>query len=302
MSGITRDIYLFATQKVQIRDFFIKSDLSDDYQDGVFGTDVELRNFDTPDSSYSVKVELLDKREVIFSQEMAVKVTANRHDISFGDTIANVKKWSAEQPELYTVLIVLKNSKGRVMEALSQKIGFRKVEIKNKQLLVNGAAVYLKGVNLHEHHDVKGHVVDEETMRLDILTMKSNNINAVRTSHYPQPERWYELCDIFGLYLIDESNIESHGIGYNKDVTLADQPEWAAAHLDRAMRAVERDKNHPSVIIWSLGNEAGDGHNMLANYNWMKKRDPSRPVQYERAEKLTNTNQRHSDIWCPCIN
>ncbi|MCK5821322.1 MAG: beta-galactosidase, partial [Bacteroidales bacterium] len=299
LSGITRDIFLFATGKVQIRDVFLKSDLTDDYQDGIFAANIELRNFDTPDSSYQMKVTLLDNQETLFSDEKRVMVVENHHLIHFQDTITGVRAWSAEHPNLYTVLISLKNDKGRIIEAISQKIGFRKIEIENKQLLVNGAAVYLKGVNLHEHHDVTGHVVNEETMRLDILTMKSNNINAVRTSHYPQPERWYELCDIFGLYLIDESNIESHGIGYNKDVTLADQPEWAAAHLDRAMRAVERDKNHPSVIIWSLGNEAGDGHNMLANYNWIKKRDPSRPVQYERAESLTNAPQRHTDIWCP---
>ncbi len=299
LSGISRDVYLFATHKVHIRDFSITSDLTEDYQDGIFGANVELRNFDTPDSSYQIKVALLDNQETLFQQEKTFTVCENMHEISFIDTLSGVKKWSAEDPNLYTILIALSNEKGRVIEAISRKIGFRKVEIRDKQLLVNGAAVYLKGVNLHEHHDVTGHVVDEETIRLDILTMKSHNINAVRTSHYPQPERWYELCDKFGLYLIDETNIESHGVGYQKDITLADQPEWAAAHLDRAIRAVERDKNHPSVIIWSLGNEAGDGHNMLANYNWIKKRDPSRPVQYERAEKSTNATQRHTDIWCP---
>jgi len=299
LSGITRDVYLFATSKVQIRDVFIKSDLTDNYLDGLFEANIELRNFDAPDSSYQLKLALLDKQEVLFQKEETILITENRHDVLFQDTILEIKAWSAEDPNLYTVLVSLKNDKGRVIEAVSQKIGFRKIEIKNKQLLINGVAVYLKGVDLHEHNDVTGHVLNEETMRLDILTMKSNNINAVRTSHYPEPERWYELCDKFGLYLIDESNIESHGIGYNKDVTLSDQPEWAAAHLDRAMRAVERDKNHPSVIIWSLGNEAGDGHNMLANYNWIKKRDHSRPVQYERAEKITNTHERHTDIWCP---
>jgi beta-galactosidase len=159
--------------------------------------------------------------------------------------------------------------------------------------------LYLKGVNIHEHHPETGHVLDEETMRKDILLMKANNINAVRNSHYPQPERWYELCDKYGLYLIDEANIESHGMGYDKDVTLADRPEWAGAHLDRTVKMVERDKNHPSVIIWSLGNESGDGHNMLADYRWIKSRDTSRPVQYERAEKSTNTTERHTDIWCP---
>ncbi len=133
----------------------------------------------------------------------------------------------------------------------------------------------------------------------DIRVMKSNNINAVRTSHYPQQELWYDMCDKYGLYLIDEADIESHGIGYDKDVTLADKPEWAAAHLDRMQRMVERDKNHPSVIIWSLGNEAGDGHNFLSNYKWTKQRDDTRPVQYERAEQSTNAPERHTDIFCP---
>ena len=138
---------------------------------------------------------------------------------------------------------------------------------------------------MHEHDDINGHVVDEATILKDIRVMKSNNINAVRTSHYPQQELWYEMCDKYGLYLIDEADIESHGIGYDKDVTLADKPEWAAAHLDRMQRMVERDKNHPSVIIWSMGNEAGDGHNFLNGYKWIKGRDTTRPVQYERAEK-----------------
>ena len=152
---------------------------------------------------------------------------------------------------------------------------------------------------MHEHSDVNGHVIDKATILKDIRVMKSFNINAVRTSHYPQQELWYEMCDKYGLYLIDEADIESHGIGYDKDVTLADKPEWTAAHLDRITRMVERDKNHPSVIIWSMGNEAGDGNNFLKGYKWIKSRDNTRPVQYERAEKSTNTTERHTDIWCP---
>jgi beta-galactosidase len=152
---------------------------------------------------------------------------------------------------------------------------------------------------MHEHNDVTGHVIDEATILKDIRVMKSNNINAVRTSHYPQQELWYDMCDKYGLYLVDEADIESHGIGYDKDVTLADKKEWAAAHLDRMQRMVERDKNHPSVIIWSLGNEAGDGHNFLNNYKWTKARDMTRPVQYERAEQNTNAPERHTDIFCP---
>ena len=142
-------------------------------------------------------------------------------------------------------------------------------------------------------------MISEELILKDIKVMKSHNINAVRTSHYPQQELWYEMCDKYGLYLVDEANIESHGIGYDKDVTIADKPEWAIAHMARMQAMVERDKNHPSVIIWSLGNEAGDGNNFLANYKWAKERDVTRPVQYERAEKSTNTTERHTDIVCP---
>jgi beta-galactosidase len=299
LSGITRDVYLFSTNRVHIADFFVNCGLSEDYNDGLFDADIDIRNFSPTDSVYNLEVNVFDGRTVLFKQSKKMKITETSHTISFSDTLPNIRKWSAEEPNLYTLLINLKNEAGRNIESVSIPIGFRSVEIINNQLLVNGQYVYLKGVNLHEHHPEKGHVVDMETMRQDLLLMKANNINAVRTSHYPMPERWYDLCDRYGLYVIDEANIESHGMGYDKDTTLADRPEWAAAHLDRTISMVERDKNHPSIIIWSLGNESGDGNNMLADYKWIKKRDQSRPVQYERAEKSTNTTERHTDIWCP---
>lgn len=299
LSGLTRDVYLYSTNRFQIRDYFVHTGLADNYTDGIFGLEIECRSFSNTDSVYKVDVQVLDGQHEIFRASREVRTSDPAGLLKLSDTIPNIRPWSAEDPELYTLLFSLKGPNDRNIESVSQPVGFRRVEIKDKRLLVNGKAIYLKGVNIHEHHPETGHVVDEETMRKDILMMKSHNINAVRTSHYPQPERWYQLCDQYGLYLIDETNIESHGIGYDKDVTLADRPEWAAAHLDRTMNMVERDKNHPSVIIWSLGNEAGDGHNMLADYNWIRKRDPSRPVQYERAEKSTNTVERHTDIWCP---
>ena len=184
-----------------------------------------------------------------------------------------------------------------MLESVSSRIGFRTSEVKGTQFLINGKAVLLKGTNMHEHDPVTGHTIDETTMLKDIRLMKMHNINAVRTSHYPQPERFYELCDQYGLYLIDEANIESHGIGYDKDKTLADKPEWLDQHMLRTVRMVERDKNHPSVIIWSLGNEAGDGQNFVATYKWIKERDKTRPVQYERAEKNTNTHLRDTLIY-----
>jgi beta-galactosidase len=171
-----------------------------------------------------------------------------------------------------------------VIQHTNVKLGFRTSEISGGQLLVNGQPIYLKGVNLHEHHDRTGHVVDKGTMRKDIELMKKFNINAVRTSHYPEPEYWYDLCDEYGIYVVDEANIESHGMGYG-DKSLAKDSSWREAHLDRTVRMLERDKNHPSVIIWSLGNEAGNGVNFYTNYKWLKQRDPSRPVQYERVQK-----------------
>ncbi len=203
-------------------------------------------------------------------------------------------KWSAESPELYTLVLTLSDNKGNLLEATSCKIGFRSVELKNSQLLVNGKAVLLKGVNLHEHSDKTGHYVDKATMLKDIQVMKMHNINAVRTSHYPQSPLWYQLCDEYGLYLIDEANIESHGMGYHPNHSLGYKSEWFAAHLDRIYRLVERDKNHPSVIIWSLGNEAGNGDVFFQAYDWIKGRDNTRLVHHEQAAEKRNT-----DIVCP---
>ncbi|HNY15451.1 MAG TPA: glycoside hydrolase family 2 TIM barrel-domain containing protein, partial [Bacteroidales bacterium] len=199
----------------------------------------------------------------------------------------------------YTLVLTLSDTDGRTIEAVSSKIGFRTSEVKGGRYLFNGKQVRLKGVNTHEHNQVAGHTIDSIDIIRDLTLMKENNINAIRTSHYPQPEIFYYLCDKYGFYVIDEADIESHGIGYDKDVTLADKAEWLPQHMLRTQRLVERDKIHPCVAIWSLGNEAGDGHNMLATYRWIKARDITRPVQYERAEKSSNVTERHTDIWCP---
>ena len=299
LSGIQRSVFLHARPTTYISDFFAVGDLENNYADGNLKLNVSLNSTDNKASDFVVEAALYDADQKIYSELKDVKLTDKKGTASFVRNFPDIKKWSAETPDLYTLILNLKDNYGNILESVGSKIGFRRVEIVNSQLLVNGVAVYLKGTNLHEHHDVTGHVVDEATLLKDIRVMKSNNINAVRTSHYPQQELWYELCDRYGLYLIDEANIESHGIGYDKDITLADKPEWAGAHLARMQSMVERDKNHPSVIIWSLGNEAGDGHNFLNGYKWIKERDNTRPVQYERAEQSTNTTERHTDIWCP---
>ena len=219
-------------------------------------------------------------------------MSEGKSNVSFDITVPDVKKWSAEIPNLYELIITIKNEEG-IIEVIKQDVGFRTVEIKDATLRVNGEYVYMKGANLHEHNDVTGHVQDKETMLLDIKTMKEHNLNAVRTSHYPQPELWYELCNKYGLYIIDEANIESHGMGYGPE-SLAKDETWKAAHLYRTENMFERDKNQPCIITWSLGNEAGNGVNFEATYDYLKSVDQTRPVQYERAGHNYNT-----DIFCP---
>jgi beta-galactosidase len=299
MSGIQRTVFLHARPKTFINDFFAAGDLENGYNDGLLKLDVSLKNVTVNEGSFIVEASLYNGSKKLIAESKDTKMSGGIGSVKYNISLPGINKWSAEKPNLYSLLICLKDSDGKPLEYVSSKIGFRKVEIVKSQLLVNGVAIRIKGTNMHEHDDVNGHVVDEATILKDIRVMKSNNINAVRTSHYPQQELWYQMCDKFGLYLIDEADIESHGIGYDKDITIADKPEWTAAHLDRMQRMVERDKNHPSVIIWSMGNEAGDGNNFLKGYKWIKGRDATRPVQYERAEHQTNATERHTDIWCP---
>jgi beta-galactosidase len=299
LSGIQRSVFLHARPKTFISDFFVNGDLENNYNDGLLKIDVSLKSMAPDEGELKVEASLFDGTKKLYEESKEVKLSKCTGSISFIKSLPAINKWSAEKPNLYSMVLCLKDKDGKPLEYVSSKTGFRKVEIIKSHLLVNGVAIRIKGTNMHEHDEVNGHVVDEAMILKDIRVMKSNNINAVRTSHYPQQELWYQMCDKFGLYLIDEADIESHGIGYDKDITLADKPEWAAAHLDRMQRMVERDKNHPSVIIWSMGNEAGDGHNFLNGYKWIKGRDATRPVQYERAEQFTNAPERHTDIWCP---
>ena len=298
LAGIERDVYLYAAPKVHIRDFEVRAGLDGTYRTGELEVTAELAGLASTDSSIgTVTLTLWDPsgKKVLAAKDLAV---ANLGDagparVRFKSDLAAVARWSAETPDLYRLVLELRDASGKTLEAVTSKVGFRTSEIKNGQLLVNGAAILLKGVNRHEHDPYTGHVISEESMRRDIELMKQSNINAVRTCHYPDDPRWYELCDEYGLYLVDEANIESHGMGYGPE-SLAKDPEWGPAHLDRVVRMVERDKNHPSVIIWSLGNEAGDGVNFENAYAWLKKRDPTRPVQYERADL-----RAHTDIYCP---
>ena len=294
VSGIEGDVFLYATNNVRIRDFSVIADLDQNYENGFLDLEVIVKKHNTEVNDYAVEYILFDEKNKRIAEEQNLinNFKENELNVKFKKIIEKPKKWSAEEPNLYKLVIVLKE-KNKVIETIGTKIGFRKVEIRDGVLLLNGKHIRLKGVNRHEHDELKGHVVSKELMIKDIELMKKNNINAVRTCHYPNQPLWYELCDKYGLYIIDEANIESHGMGY-EEKSLAKDTLWKDAHLDRTIRMVERDKNHPCVIIWSLGNEAGNGINFETTYNWIKTRDKTRPVQYERAILDNNT-----DIYCP---
>lgn len=293
MSGITRDVFLMARNPQHIRDFRVSSPLINNYKDGEFKLAVEVVNSAASAPSLKLHAVLMDGDSKVAEMNQAVQTANQPVVVNLAANIPAAKPWSSENPNLYQLFISLADESGKIIEVLHQEVGFRTVEIKNNQLLVNGAAIYVKGTNMHEHNQVTGHYQDEETMIKDIALMKSHNINAVRCSHYPEPERWYELCNEYGIFLVDEANIESHGMGYGEK-SLAKDPAWKDAHLFRTKNMFERDKNQPSVIIWSLGNEAGNGVNFEATYAYLKSVDQNRPVQFEQAGNGANT-----DIMCP---
>jgi beta-galactosidase len=296
LSGIERDVFLYATPKVHMYDYFVKTDLINNYTDAELSVEVDLKNYfpSLTAGTYSVELILTDKdnKKIVSAKQPVLINKKASATIVFKELVKKPQPWTAETPDLYQLKLILKG--GKESEVIGCKIGFREVEIVNGKLCINGKPIYIKGVNRHEHDEKTGHVISEAGMLKDIELLKQYNLNAVRTCHYPDHPRWYELCDEYGIYLVDEANVESHGMGYDLDKTLGNNPLWLEAHMDRTMRMVERDKNHPSVIIWSLGNEAGNGVNFYATYDWIKKRDTSRPVQYERAGL-----ERNTDIYCP---
>ncbi len=299
ISGIERDVFLWAAPKIHIRDVFVKAGLNDNYRDGRLEVTVDLANYGlgaSEDLTVDMALTDPDDGSVISAPELSMDLPPVGEEASATVRVGvgPVKRWTAETPALYDLYLTLKDPAGSTLEVVRQRIGFRTVEIKDGLLQVNGVPITIKGVNRHEHDPFTGHVMTEERMREDIRLIKAANMNAVRTSHYPSDPLWYELADEYGLYIVDEANIESHGMGYNLDTTLGNNPDWELAHVDRMRRMVERDKNHPSIIIWSMGNEAGNGVNFYAAYEWTKERDDTRPVQYERALKEWNT-----DIYVP---
>lgn len=309
MSGIERDVFLWSQPRIAVQDYRIVSTLDDTYRNGLFRIAIDLKNHSGQAKSVSIGYELLDTagRTAAASEQTLTLKPDGPTTATFRKELENVSTWSAEHPNLYKLLLTVKED-GRVTEVIPQNVGFRRIEIKpidriagNGQpytvLLFNGQPIKLKGVNIHEHNPETGHYVTEELMRKDFELMKLNNINTVRLCHYPQDRRFYELCDEYGLYVYDEANIESHGMYYSlrKGGTLGNNPEWLKPHMERTANMYERNKNHPSVTIWSLGNEAGNGYNFYQTYLYMKEKDEmNRPVNYERAQWEWN-----SDMYVP---
>ena len=287
LSGVARDSYLYARDAaVQLTNIKITPDLQNDYEDGVVQIYAEVKGQPV------IEYKLLNHNGIeIIKSDANFKKRVNG---TAQFTIKNVKKWSAEDPYLYTLVATVKDQKGNIVEVVPQKVGFRKVEIVNSQLLVNGQPVLIKGADRHEMDPDGGYVVSRERMIQDIKIMKRLNINAVRTCHYPDDPVWYDLCDEYGLYVTAEANQESHGFGYGNDAE-AKKPEFAKQILERNQHNVEMYFNHPSVIVWSLGNETVNGDNFIAAYKWIKEQDKSRPVQFEQAGR-TGEN---TDIFCP---
>lgn len=285
-TGIAREVYLYARPQAHIADLFITPDLVNNYQDGT----LEVKLNAVGAKGETVMFSLKDKEGKEVAAQTA-KVGGNG-EVKVNFDIKNPLKWTAETPNLYTLYTTLMDGK-QVAEVVPQRVGFRKVEIKNAQVLVNGQPVLFKGANRHELDPVTGYVVSMDRMLEDIRVMKELNINAVRTCHYPNDPRWSELCDIYGIYMVVEANIESHGMGYG-DKTLAKEPTYEKAHLERNESNIKIYKNHPSIIFWSVGNEAGYGPNFEKAYDLVKAYDPSRPCQYEQAGQNGKT-----DIFCP---
>lgn len=300
VSGIERDVYLYTAPNIHVRDFFAKTTLENNYQDGVLNLAIDVANKDEFTQSVKININLRDaKGNIIATQSSSVSVMAGKEEtINKVIRIEGVATWSAETPNLYQLTIATEYGDETPTQYVGEHIGFKTVELKNGQFLVNGQPVLFKGVNRHEHDERTAHVISRKSMLADVKMLKENNINAVRTAHYPNDPYFYHLTDQYGIYVVDEANIESHGFGYAPEDTPANKPEFEGMHLDRLKRMVERDKNHPSIIFWSMGNEAGDGINYVKGYDWIKQRDDSRLVKYERAEQrsiYTKETHPHTD-------
>ena len=306
MAGIYRDVTLYALPEVHLWDVFAKPVLDADYTDASLTMVAKIGGPPEMAAGYRVEMQLFDAdSRPILDDYLSGNVVPDVNEVLKVSLVAKVSspyKWNHEQPYLYTLVVRLRDSAGQPVQIYSHRIGFRKVEIKNRELLINGKMVYIKGVNRHDHHETHGKYVPAEDLRIDVLTMKQHNINAVRTSHYPNDPQFYDLCDELGLYVWDEANLETHSV-YN---VLTNQAEWLHAFMERGVRMVERDKNHPSILVWSLGNESGYGPNHDAMAGYIRGYDPDRIIHYEGAISRIglgpmNWHGGHlaTDICCP---
>jgi beta-galactosidase len=302
VSGIERDVYLFATPKIHIKDFHAYTTLTDNYSKGELQLSALIdNNQDRAVSGYQLNVQLFDhQQKVLFQQKLEIETLSEDKSgvIEYTASIDSPRLWSAEAPNLYALKLTLFDPQGQAIEHIGHHIGFRSTELKNGNILINGKPVLFKGVNRHEHDPVTAHVVTRELMLKDVQLMKQFNINAVRMAHYPNDPYMYYLADLYGLYVMDEANIESHGVGaanqgaYNPETHLVNKPNWAAAYIDRVSNMYHATKNNPSVVMRSLGNESGDGPNLEATYDWLKQQEPNSPVISEQAQM-----RRHTDAY-----
>jgi len=286
LSGIFRDVYLYSTPKTQIQDFFVTTDLDENYNNAVISAQINLKNYDKKSFKNGLvefKLMNLDGQEVEIDGKLSQAILALKPgestEVIISGNVTSPLKWTHETPNLYKVAISLKNSKGEITEVVACNTGFREIEIKNREVLLNGKPILFKGVNKVEHHPELGKYVTREWLENEVLIMKQHNINSIRTAHYPHDPYLYELCDRYGLLLIDEANVESHGMRYGAE-SLAKNPAWKKAHVQRCRSMIQRDKNHPSVIMWSHGNEAGNGVNIAAMNDEAHRLDATRPTHY----------------------
>ncbi|MCY9666625.1 beta-galactosidase subunit alpha [Paenibacillus alginolyticus] len=292
LSGIFRDVSLFARPQVQIRDFTIRTDLTEGYSHGLLAIKASIANLlETELAGYMLSAQLLDASgaaQIGAVRTNSVTVPGGAEQVvELQLDVANPHLWSAEDPQLYNLLLTLTNADGQDIEIVPQRVGFRQVELKDGNFYVNGVVIMLNGVNRHDHHPELGRITPYETMLQDVLLMKQHNINAVRTAHYPNDPRFYDLCDEYGLYVMDEADLETHGFEPLGNISrISDDPAWKEAYVDRVQRMVERDKNHACIIFWSLGNESGFGCNFMAMADWCRANDPTRLIHYEEDREL----------------
>jgi beta-galactosidase len=296
MSGIEREVFLYTRPRVAVVDFQVEAGLDSSYRDGLFRLKTAIENQTEQEASLEAHIRLSKGGISVFAENKNIEIPAGGMKGILSETLLKeVESWSAEIPRLYQLSIqITDQSHPENNQFIQKKVGFRSIEIRNAQLLINGQTVAIKGVNRHETDPFTGHVVSKASMEKDIALMKQHNINAVRSSHYPNHPYWYDLCDQYGLYVVDEANIESHPLALSEATQLGNEMSWLPAHLDRVERMYYRDRNHPSIIIWSLGNEAGEGEVFRSLYQRLKDLDPSRPVQYEPAGE-----EDYTDIFCP---